>query len=931
MKKIAKIILIAVGVLVALLLLAFALINTPLNKLIVKKFAVEYIDGTLDYDRLRLSVIPDLGVKIDSLRLVSGTDTLASFSCLRASAKLHSIIHGRYDISGFTTRDLYVHYMTRYDGTNNWQVFKSSGKEKDTSKVYSYPEVDLGLLSLEASRVKLDLAGTGTFDLPFDLRLRAEAEAADDGDGMDIEIEEFAVALDSNAFGLSLLAEVGNLLGKNPHYDIDAQASLALDRVKALLPRSLGVASAYGNLTLGLKADAMQSELNTYKFREAEIEGSLAGDRLAFSLPADSLDLKTWSPSVRIKSGREGLGVSADFDSVYVEMGGRILARAREMSNTASVTKVESHGEMTPRMALTTGVGRLFLQMGSSRITTRDINVGLSAQKHVKVARDTAGRHRPMQHRPDSLDDASLRKGDVTFSLDSTLTGYLKEWDIAGQLAVDNVGFASPQMPLKTRIYGTDISFTGNEFRIDSLHLKSGTSDLSMRGSVTGLRRALTRKGVLHTDLRIDSKRLNINEVIAAFQKGDEAEGVVAVEDEEKENFVVDSLSTEGCDTLKTGLIIVPGNIVASVRLRADEIDIKDIIIDSLSSTLRMQERTLQLTQTALSSNYGKMKLEAFYATRSKKDINAGVDVGISEVSAAQIIGLMPQVDRMMPALKSFEGTLGCEVSATTQLDTSMNVLMPTLDGLIRISGEDLAIRDAGNLKKITRLLLFRDKNIGHIDNLYASAVVHDNKLEVFPFELGVDRYKLALYGMQGFDNTMYYHISILKSPFIIRFGINIFGTTDNWRFRLCFPKYKPGRVPAFENELDNVHVNITKSIRNIFREGIAGVRRYNRRSADELETSRRKKDFDSAAGGGDLSPREQTEVLDIVIDNDFAEADKALEEEVDAILQKSYKDTEKIMKEYASQAYEQSISNQIEKLKAQSDRKKASKNQKSK
>lgn len=923
MKKAAKIILIAVGALLALLLLAFALINTPLNKRIVKKFASEYIDGSLDYDRLRIHLIPCLKVRIDSLSLVSDSDTLASFSRLRASARILPMLHSRFDVPEFVTKDLYLHYRKAGDGKDNWHIFKASDREKDTTSVGSYPEVSLGRLSLGSSRALLELDGTGAFDIPFDLGLAVEAGPAKDGDGMDLSVGGFAFRIDSTAMDLNVLADVENLLGEDPHYAVDARMNLAMDELKKLIPRSFGVASAAGHIGVGLKADALQSELNTYKFHKAKIEGSLDGDRLSFSLPADSLKFKSWKPALSVKSGPEGLGVTAGFDSVYVEMGS-ILARVRDMENTASVTKVQSHGEMVPRLAVSTDVRRLFVQMGSGRIRTRDVDIDLSAQKHVTVARDSSKRRGPARPKPDFLEDESLEAGDVTFSLDSTLTNYLKEWDLEGKLTLARAGFVSPKMPLRTRISNTDINFTGNEFRIDSLYLTSGTSDLSLNGSVSGLRRALSRRGVLRTELNVSSKKLNVNEIVAALNKGEDLEGVVEVAEEGDESFVVDSISTERTDTLKTGLIIVPGNLVASVRLNADEIDVKDLVIDSLSARIKMQERTVQLTQTNLSSNYGKMKLDAYYSTRSKKDIHAGLDLGISEVSASQIIGLLPTVDSLMPALKSFHGILGCQVSATSQLDTNMNVIMPTLDGLIKISGEDLFIRDAGDLKRLTRLLLFKDKNIGHIDNLYASAVVHDNKLEVFPFELGVDRYRLALYGMQGFDNTMYYHISILKSPFLIRFGINIFGTTDNWRFRLCFPKYRPGRVPAFSDELDNVHVNITKSIRNIFRDGVEGVRRYNRQSMRNLDRSKDEKGFDPGSDGGEMPLAEQGEVMDVVIDNDFAEADKALEAEVEAILQKSYKDTEKIMKEYASQAYEKGISNQIEKLKAQSDKKKA-------
>jgi len=929
-RKAAKIILIAAGSLLAVLLLAFALINTPLNKLIVKRIAAEYIGGTLDYDRLRISVLPTFGIRTDSLSLVSDKcterDTLLAFSELKASIRLWALIRGEYDVPGFETKGLYVHYNSPGDGKHNWNIFSGREKEKNTASVVAFPKVNMDLLSLAGSRVRMDLGRAGTFDIPFDVLVRAKAEPSELGDGMNVSVGEFSVRVDSTALGLDISAEVEDLFGVDPRYTVDAGASLALGRIIKLIPPSLGLSYAAGNVRIELNADAMQSELSTYKFHKARISGSVAGDRLAVSIPADSLKLKTWEPSVSVESGPEGLEVGACFDSVYVEMGSRIVARVRDMNNSASITKVESHGRMTPRMAVSTDAKRLFVQLGSGKILTSDVDVTMSAQKHVSVVRDSAGRRRSPDQRPDFLEDESLKQGDVTFSLDSTLTAYLKEWDLAGRMTLGDAGYASPRMPLRTRLYGTDINFTGNEFVIDSLHIKSGTSDLSLKGSVKGLRRALTGKGPLRTELDIDSRRLNVNEIVSAMDRGRKRiDTLVAVADEADESFVVDSLSVSVKDSIRTGLVIVPANVIASVNLFAEEIDVKDIVVDSMTSKIRMQERTVQMTDTRLASNYGRMELDAFYSTRSRKDIQAGLNLDLSEVSASQIIGLLPTVDNMMPALKSFQGILGCRVCATAQLDANMNVLVPTLDGMVSISGKDLYVRDAGDLRRVTRLLLFKDKNIGRIDNLKVSAVVHDNKVEVFPFELGVDRYRLALYGMQGFDNTMYYHVSILQSPFIIRFGINIFGTTDNWRFRLCWPRYKPGQIPGFENELDNIHVNIVKSISNVFRDGVARIRRYNRRMMSDLEKTKEEKGFNVVGDGGDMGLEDQTEILDIVIDEDFGEADKALEKEVDAILAQSYKDTEKIMKEYARQAYQQGITRQIEKLKAQSEKKKAS------
>ena len=284
-----------------------------------------------------------------------------------------------------------------------------------------------------------------------------------------------------------------------------------------------------------------------------------------------------------------------------------------------------------------------------------------------------------------------------------------------------------------------------------------------------------------------------------------------------------------------------------------------------------------------------------------------------------------------MPALKSFEGLLGCDISATTQLDTNMNVLLPTLDGVVRISGENLEVKDAGDLRRITRLLLFKNKNIGHIDNLYVDAVVHDSKIEVFPFELGVDRYKLALRGMQGLDNSMYYHVSILKSPFLLRFGINLFGTLDNWRFSLGLPKYRDGNVPAFTRELESVQLNILNSIRNVYSSSVENVMRYNSSNIASLESARGEKDRTSLTDNEILSSDAEEQFAAITVDNEIMEQEEDLIAEVDAVLEDTFIDAGKLLAEYEEATYEKGIKNRIERLKKQSEARKERKKAKSK
>ena len=699
---------------------------------------------------------------------------------------------------------------------------------------------------------------------------------------LDAHIEDFLAR--TRGLKLNLSGGATDLLGGDPRIKARASGFAKLDSLTHMLPEGSGI-EAGGNIDLSLDADALLSELNQYKFQEASINGKLASERIMFRMPEDTLGVLAWNPLILVSSSPRGLELSADLDSARVAIGADMRARVRGMKNTGYMHKVQSRsGKLTPKLEVTSENASLFLKAGATRISARGATVAASIQKRVMPDRNNQALM--AKHRMDSLKRASpglariemadlmkgrtngpgipaymlekdFAKADVTISLDSTVTSYLKQWTPNARISIRRGSIMTPALPLRTRLRGLYGNFDGDKLSLDTLSVKCGTSDMVANGSVSGLRRALVSKGLLKADLNIKSKRINLNEIIAALQIAQQSRIDTTAVSEEDESFVIDTLADVVLDSTKMKLFVVPGNVNASLRVKADTINYTDILITPGSAGVNVRDRVLQLADTELSTNLGDIKLDAFYSSKTKKDISAGADLRLSNVSAEGIIHMLPTVDEMMPALKSFKGLLGCNVTATTQLDTNMNILMPTLDGVIRIQGKNLRVDDAGDLRKITRLLVFKDKNIGDIDDLYVNAVVHDNKLEVYPFILGVDRYTLALYGVQGFDKTMNYQVSILKSPFLIRFGVKLYGKLDDWHFGLTRAKYRSGDVPAFSQELDSLQINLGSSIRNIYRQGIEGVQRYNRSSMERLEQRKRDMNYNPNEPVEDLSAEE--------------------------------------------------------------------------
>lgn len=845
---------------------------------------------TADYNKF---VIPEMDARIAHIPLaLKGNTTLYKDS---------TILSAKLDVLDCPVDTLLAEYVSHFAGF--------ADKISTNTRLALSVEAD-GTLSdtmFPAVKAAVKIPGGNVCYRPSGLNASVKLDAAAEltrKNLVNVSVNELFA--ETNGLKVNAGATVKDLLGKDPHYKLSAVGNATLDSLMRMLPASLGISKASGDINLDVHAEVSQSELDNYKFDKAKINGRINGTRLAVAMPKDTIDASVFNPDIEFNTDAGAIDFRACFDSVYFNMGRRVTARLREMKNYATLSQVEVRGTSTPCLTFSSDNKRAFVKLGSNRFRAQTFGVSLAARHRVKRQpgeRGAApeGGRRPgldslRRSRPDRAISEFVSR-DISFRADSAAAAFLREWSPSGKVSFGRVAFTSPQLPLRTRMQNVEASFDDNNVVIDSLRVQSGTSDLFAKVHVKGIRRMLMRgRGMLDVDAAFRSDRLNINELVASFNRGKKDDRVVSAADEHDESFVVDSIQNAQIDSLKIKLIVVPGNVRANISVDADQVDFAEVVAEPLSIKARMQDRKVQIADASLKTNFGNAGINAFYSTQSMKDISAGVDLKLSEVSAARIIHMLPAVDDMMPALKTFDGNFKLELSATSRLDENMNLVMPTLDGVLDVYGTDLEIKDIGdNLIKWTKLLGLRSYRDISISDLTASVVAHDNRLEVFPFELSVEKYKVAMYGAMDSNNVLNSHISVLKCPLLIRPGFNLIGTPPKLKFSLGKPKYVDGSVPVFTQELDDVQVNMVKSILDIFNIGMNDVRRYNAENLDKLYEKTRMAGFDPSMGAGELTMEERMEFDDMVLDSMMLEEEEEIEEmenkELDRILEESIND----------------------------------------
>lgn len=455
---------------------------------------------------------------------------------------------------------------------------------------------------------------------------------------------------------------------------------------------------------------------------------------------------------------------------------------------------------------------------------------------------------------PEWLSEKDFAKSDVRFDLGESFRNMYRKWNLDGSMTIGRVRVATPAFPMRTMVTDFRGSVTNDRISMDTLRLVSGSSDISAHGSVSNLRAVVEGRGITRLQLDIESDTLSLNELLNAYAKGQTnmKKDLAALSSLDDSNFERVLSEVEPADREKpqsTSLIVVPANVNANIHLHGRRASYANMTMTDMHADIIMKQRCLQITDLVAASNIGTLTLDAFYSTTTKTKVLTGFDLGMHDVSAEGAISLVPQIDTLMPLLRSFSGKLNCNVAATARLDTNMNVIPSSMDGVLRITGNNLHIDENKELSKMARMLMFKEPKNIHIDTMSVEGILRGENIEVFPFVLQVDRYCLAMAGVQRLDKSFNYHVSLIKSPLLVKLGANFYGPDfDDMHFKIGKALYRNPQVPVFSEVIDTTHLNLRSSIRNIFDKGVERAVRENQSSQGEIDAIRRQRGYSRSA-----------------------------------------------------------------------------------
>ncbi|MCQ2284836.1 MAG: AsmA family protein [Bacteroidales bacterium] len=362
-------------------------------------------------------------------------------------------------------------------------------------------------------------------------------------------------------------------------------------------------------------------------------------------------------------------------------------------------------------------------------------------------------------------------------------TGYntLMQWNPSAKMNLKNGILQTSAIELPINLSTVDVNFNMRKCNIQEASGTFGNSDFALSGKVLNIDKYFLGQDLLTGTLELVSNYIDINQII------DVVNGLGAP----------DTLLAEVPENQEDNPFIVPYGIDLRMHTLIQKAHYEDVDIRNIGGYLSVKDGILVLDEMGFTSDAARMQLTALYKTPRKNHLFLGLDFHLLDIKIAELIQMIPEVDTVLPMLKSFAGNAEFHFAIETYLKSNYDLKYSTLRGAAAINGQDLVVLDNDTYKKISKLLMFKKNTPNKIDSLAAELTIFKNEIDVYPFAVSIDKYQAILSGRHKLDMTYDYNISLIKP---LRIGLDIIGT-DKRKFKVGKAKY----ATLFKPEKQNV------------------------------------------------------------------------------------------------------------------------------
>ena len=509
------------------------------------------------------------------------------------------------------------------------------------------------------------------------------------------------------------------------------------------------------------------------------------------SLEASDFRDSTRIPDVACTFKLDSLSASMDTMQVAVQ---KPVGQLDMMPRKGNVTE--------PEVNLTFDSGRLIASAGAGKSQMNNAKLKayyLSDKVQPKMKIEYSGENLNMAMGKDS---ARMNKIDLNADLvnDQNQKDVFQQWQGNGFLKLDQGLISMSTLNYPLEIPSIQMDFTPETFNIKESKLKIDQSDFSLSGKLNNVLSYFRKDSLLRGNFNFVSDNTDLVQLMQLTSGLGEPEAKTA--------------NPAPAEETQTGPYMVPKGMDIILNVDIASANYGSGAARDIKGQVRVKDGLLILDNMNFVTPAAKMKLTTMYRTPRKNHLFIGLDFHMFNVEIDELLKIIPDVDSIMPMLRSFSGKGEFHMAAETYLDSLYNPKISTIRGAASIRGTDLVLMDGETFTEIAKTLKFSKKTFNKVDSLAAEFTVFKREIDIYPFLIVMDKYKGVVAGRHNMDMSFDYHISVVDSPLPFKLGINITGTLDDLKYRLAKCRYAELYRPAARGEVQNRQLELRRMIR---------------------------------------------------------------------------------------------------------------------
>ncbi len=384
----------------------------------------------------------------------------------------------------------------------------------------------------------------------------------------------------------------------------------------------------------------------------------------------------------------------------------------------------------------------------------------------------------------------------------------LRHWNPTSDLKLTNALLNVDGIEDKISVSDIDFMVNNNELSINRCAAQLGKSNINLQGNIIGITDWIYKEGELKGELDLKSDHLDINEIMKMTSGiGVDEESIAPAEgeyvDEEADPF------------------IVPRGVNLAFTIKTKKALYGNFDLNDLGGRLTVNNGKLILEEIGFTNEAAEMQLTAIYESPRRSHLFLGMDFHLLNVKINDLIHMIPEVDTLVPMLKTFDGHAEFHITAQTNLNAKYEPKISTLRAAADLEGQNLYVKDTTSFSKMTNMLKVSSRGEYRVDSLDVQLTVFRNEIDLYPFLITIGKYKAVASGRHTLDKNCNYHISVTDTPLAIRLGLDINGPMNNLNYKLAPCKYKNLYRPERRKDTDNMVLELRKLISNSLKKNV--------------------------------------------------------------------------------------------------------------